>query len=188
MFFADPALQLDLGAVAKGYAADLVLPVLKEKMPSFLLSLGGNVYAGNPPLDGRANWNVGVQDPKTDAAAIAAGGTDILDILQVHDKTVVTSGDYWRDYLVNGEKYHHIIDPETLMPSRKMISVTIVCESSLLADYLSTTLFILSRAEGEKVLAALAEEGIEAMWVEPDGTVYATPGMAAYSRNMQNAH
>ena len=91
---------------------------------------------------------MGVQDPQADPVQVALGGTDILDVLAVHDLTVVTSGDYWRYYVVDGKKYHHIIDPETLMPSTKMISVSVVCESSLLADYLSTTLFILPYEEG----------------------------------------
>ena len=183
VYFTDPLLRLDLGAVAKGYAADVVLPGLMEEMPSFLLSLGGNVYAGNPPLDGRDHWNVGVQDPKADAATIALGGTNILDILEVNDLTVVTSGDYWRYYIVDGEKYHHIIDPDTLMPSQKMISVTVACKSSLLADYLSTTLFILSYEDGARLIEGM--EGVEVMWVEPDGTIRATPGMAQYSRNLK---
>ncbi|MBR1586195.1 MAG: FAD:protein FMN transferase [Clostridia bacterium] len=181
VFYADPQLRLDLGAVAKGYAADLVLPDLMAAMPSFLISLGGNVYAGNAPLDGRANWNVGVQDPQADPVQVALGGTDILDVLAVHDLTVVTSGDYWRYYVVDGKKYHHIIDPETLMPSTKMISVSVVCESSLLADYLSTTLFILPYEDGLQLVEQL--DGVEAMWVEPDGTVRISSGMGQYSRN-----
>ena len=185
VYFADPELKLDLGAVAKGYAADLALPVLMKEMPSFLLSLGGNVYAGNAPLDGRQHWNVGVQDPRADGLQVAIGGTDILDVLEVNDLTVVTSGDYWRYYVVDGQRYHHIIDPETLMPSQKMISVSVVCESSLLADYLSTTLFILSYEEGRALVDSLP--GVEVMWVEPDGTIRATDGMAQYARSLKNA-
>ena len=185
VFFSDPEMQLDLGAVAKGYAADLVLPLLREKMPSFLLSLGGNVYAGQPPLDGRANWNVGVQDPRSDALQIALGGTDILDVLEIHDLTAVTSGDYWRYYTVNGEKYHHIIDPDTLYPAKKMMSVSVVCESSLLADYLSTTLFILSYEDGLRLVQQM--EGVEVLWVEADGAIRFTPGMAQYVRNLKAA-
>lgn len=183
VYFTDPLLQLDLGAVAKGYAADLVLPTLKKEMPSFLLSLGGNVYAGRAPQDGRDHWNVGVQDPRVDSAALLSGGTDILDVMEITSLTAVTSGDYWRYYTVDGQRYHHIIDPNTLFPSTGMQSVTIVCESSLLADYLSTSLFILSREEGEKLISQY--EGIEAMWVESDGSIYYTPGMARYSRSVK---
>lgn len=179
VFFSDPAMALDIGAVAKGYAADRIAEYLYEAMPSFLLSLGGNVYAGAPPLDGRAAWAVGVQDPKV---GTESGGSGTLDILDVHDQTVVTSGDYWRYYTVDGQRYHHIIDPETLMPSRKMLSVTIVCESSTLADFLSTAFFVLSYEEGR----ALAErlEGVEVMWVLPDGQIHATEGMLPYSRKL----
>ena len=180
VFFSDPALTLDIGAVAKGYAADAIADYLYSVMPSFLLSLGGNVYAGQPPLDGRAAWAVGVQDPKH-STEVGSGG--VLDVLDVHDKTVVTSGDYWRYYVVDGKRYHHIIDPETLMPSRKMLSVTILCDSSVLADFLSTALFVLSYEDGRKLADSL--EGVEVMWVLPDGTVEATEGMADYARSLR---
>ena len=177
VYFSDPAVTLDIGAVAKGYAADKAAEYLYQVMPSFLLSLGGNVYAGNAPEDGRTNWAVGVQNPD-----ITVNTT--IDILDVHDKTVVTSGDYWRYYTVDGQRYHHIIDPETLMPSRKMISVTILCEESCLADFLSTALFVLSYEEGRAVADSLP--GVEVMWILPDGTIKATDGMRDYARSMKN--
>ena len=186
VYFADPDLQLDLGAVAKGYAADLVLPLLKKEMPSFLLSLGGNVYAGDAPRDGRGHWNVGVQDPRMTAEGIANGGTDILDVMEIKNLTAVTSGDYWRYYEVDGKRYHHIIDPGTLFPAADMQSVTIVCESSLLADYLSTSLFILSQQDGEALMRQF--DGVEAMWVDKDGVITYSDGCTRYSRNAKKAY
>ena len=180
VFYADPLLRLDIGAVGKGWAADAVLPYLYENMPSFILNLGGNVYAGDPPLDGRAAWAVGVQDPTADEMTLLLGGSQYLDILDVNGVSVVTSGDYWRYYTVDGVRYHHIIDPDTLMPSRQMLSVTVVCESSALADFLSTTLFILPYEEGLALVSGL--EGVEVMWMLADETVYLTPGMADYAR------
>lgn len=182
VFFSDPEITLDIGAVAKGWAADAAVPYLKEHMPSFLLSLGGNVYAGDPPLDGRANWAVGVQDPRPDEGG---GGLMYRDIVDVHDLTVVTSGDYWRYYVVDGQRYHHIIDPETLFPSTKMLSVTIICESSTLADFLSTTLFVLSPEDGLSLIEGM--EGVEALWMLPDGTEQASSGMGQYLRSLKNA-
>ena len=182
VYFADPLLRLDIGAVAKGWAADQAVPYLYAHMPSFILNLGGNVYTGEPPLDGRNNWGVAVQDPTADELTLALGGAQYMDILDVHNLTVVTSGDYWRYYTVDGVRYHHIIDPETLMPSRRMLSVTVVCESSALADYLSTTLFILPYEDGLALVQSL--EGVEAMWMLPDGTVQFTPGMLQYSRQL----
>ncbi|MBR4360376.1 MAG: FAD:protein FMN transferase [Clostridia bacterium] len=185
VFFADPLLQLDLGAVAKGYAADAANAYLSQVMPSYLLSLGGNVYAGEAPMDGRANWSVGVQDPRINAGNLVNGTSDILDILDVHCKTVVTSGDYWRYYVVDNQRYHHIIDPDTLYPSVRMQSVSVVCDSSLLADFLSTTLFILSYEDGLQLVESM--EGVEAMWVLPDGTIQCSAGMAAYARSLKSA-
>lgn len=184
VFFADPLLQLDLGAVAKGYAADAARAYLDQVMPSFLLSLGGNVYAGEKPADpGRATWTVGVQDPRAEGLKASIPGTDLMDILEVNRLTVVTSGDYWRYYTVDGRRYHHIIDPDTLMPSTEMLSVTVVCESSTLADYLSTTLFILSYEDGLALVEQLS--GVDVLWVLPDSTIRFTPGMARYARSLK---
>ena len=182
VFFADPEITLDIGAVAKGWAADAAVPYLSEHMPSFLLSLGGNVYTGEAPLDGRANWAVGVQDPRPDESG---AGSLYKDIVDVRGLTVVTSGDYWRYYIVDGQRYHHIIDPETLFPSTKMISVTIICESSTLADFLSTTLFVLSAEDGLKLIEGM--DGVEALWMLSDGTEQASSGMGQYLRSLKNA-
>lgn len=182
VFFADPEITLDIGAVAKGWAADAVLPYLQEHMPSFLISLGGNVYAGEAPLDGRANWAIAVEDPRPDENS---GGQMYRDIVDVHDLTVVTSGDYERYYMVDGQRYHHIIDPETLFPSTKMISVTILCESSTLADFLSTTLFVLSLEDGLNLIESM--DGVEALWMLPDGTEQASSGLGQYLRSLKNA-
>lgn len=183
VFFSDPEVRLDIGAVAKGWAADGAAALLKRTLPSFLLSLGGNVYAGEAPLDGRSAWAVGVQNPLVDAQALAQGETQILDIVDVKNLTVVTSGDYWRYYVVDGERYHHIIDPETLFPSRKMLSVTVICDSSVLADFLSTTLFVLSYEEGLALVQKLP--GVEILWVLPDGSIRSTPGMARFARSLK---
>ena len=183
VFYSDPYLSLDIGAVAKGYAADAAKAMLSREMPSFLLSLGGNVYAGEPPRDGRANWAVGVQDPRAAGLNASVSGTDILDIIDASSLSVVTSGDYWRFYIVDGVRYHHIIDPSTLMPSQKMLSVTVLSESSLLADYLSTALFINSYEDGLQIVEAL--NGVEAMWVLPGGEIKASSGMANYARSLK---
>ena len=182
VFFLDSGLKLDIGAVAKGFAADLIAAFLAEEMPSFLLSLGGNIYAGDSPRNGRAYWGVAVQDPNGNTSVLANSSDDFLDVLYVDRLTVVTSGDYLRYYVVDGERYHHIIDPKTLMPSRQMKSVTIVCENSLMADFLSTTLFILPFEEGLKLIEGM--EGTEAIWVLPDDTVRYSSGMAQYARSL----
>ena len=168
VFFADPEAQLDLGSIAKGYATELVARwMLTTEMPSFVISAGGNVRAGDPPLDGRAHWTVGVQEPESPG---------FLDKLYIANTSAVTSGDYHRYATVDGERYHHIISPFTLMPATGMRSVTVICEDSGLADLLSTAFFILPLDEG----MALAETlSVDVLWLLADGRIEMTEGMAA---------
>ena len=100
VYFADPDMKLDVGAVAKGYATEIVSQMLlASEMNSFIISAGGNVRLGNPPLDGRKGWGVGIQDP--DGAVL--GLSDIVETLFIANLSVVTSGDYQRFYTVDGK-------------------------------------------------------------------------------------
>ena len=95
------------------------------------------------------------------------------------DASVVTSGDYQRYFVVDGKVYHHIIDPDTLLPGTFWRSVTIVCADSGLADALSTALFLLPLEEGQMLLEKC---GAEAMWVDADGNQFYSPGFHALIR------
>lgn len=173
--YADPGILLDLGAVAKGYTVEIVAKALLDgDMPSFIISAGGNVRSGEKPLDGRARWGIGIQDPAFPSAN--------KDVLYFKGLSAVTSGDYQRYYTVDGVNYHHLIDPATLMPGNYMRAVTVVTEDSGLADLLSTTLFLMSVEEGKAFLEAYPE--VEAYWVLHDGTVHYTDGMAAMLRSL----
>lgn len=162
VYISDPDVRLDVGAVAKGWSVQRVC----ENAPSgLLISVGGNVCATGPKDKEGTAWVVGIQNPD--------GGDAYLHTLYVASGSVVTSGDYQRAYMVDGEIYHHIIDPETLYPSRYWRSVTIVCEDSGLADVLSTALFLLPQEEGQLLLDEL---GAEAMWVSREGEITYSPG------------
>ena len=163
VYLADGEQRLDVGAVAKGYAAGRVAETLPEGM---VLSLGGNVCVTGPKSDG-SPWVVGIQDPDGDGADYAAR-------LSITAGAVGTSGDYQRRYTVDGVVYHHIIDPDTGAPGRRWRSVTVVCADSGLADALSTALFLLDREAGEALLAAY---DAQACWIGPDGSMTATPGL-----------
>lgn len=168
VFFTDPEVRLDVGAIAKGYAAQRVC----ENAPAgLLLSIGGNVCATGPKPDSGQPWVVGIQNPENTA--------EYLHTLYVDDYAVVTSGDYQRYYTVDGVAYHHIIDPDTLFPADYWRSVTILCPDSGLADALSTALFTLPQAEGQ---ALLDRFDAEALWVQPDGTLLYSPGFRAHIR------
>lgn len=162
----DPETRLDVGAVAKGYATE---QVCKDLPSGYLVSVGGNVRASGMKPDG-TDWVVGIQDPD--------GGTeDYLLTVFAKGGSVVTSGDYQRYYYVDGVKYHHIIDPETLYPASLWRSVSVVCGNSGLADALSTSLFTMTQDEG---LALLEEFGAEALWVAADGEISYSPGFPEY--------
>ena len=175
VYFEDPLVKLDLGAVAKGYAADHIRRVIEPILPSFLISLGGNVYAGEKPLDGRKKWGVSVQCP--DGIPSIQPGSDILEVLYDTHMSFVTSGDYQRFMEVDGVRYHHIIDPVTLLPASHLRGVTIVCESGFMADYLSTLLFILPYEEGLALIESIPQAG--ALFITADGTVSMTDSVAA---------
>lgn len=149
-------MSIDVGSIAKGYAADCAAEVASSYgLTSFALDLGGNVKTVGEKPTGK--WVIGIQNPD--------GG--ILKTVEVADQSVVTSGDYERYTVIDGETYSHIIDPETLYPANLYRSVTVICESSSLGDALSTSLFCMDVESGK----ALAEEcGVEVLWVFEDGT------------------
>ena len=157
----DPLVQLDVGAIAKGWSVQRVAETAPKGL---LISVGGNVCATGPKEE-NVPWVVGIQDPD--------GGEEHLHTLYVSRESVVTSGDYQRGYWVDGQLYHHLIDPDTLFPGRYWRSVSIVCNDSGLADALSTALFLLPLEEGR---ALLDQCGAEALWVDAQGQLYYSPG------------
>jgi len=183
VFLEDKGMALDVGAVAKGYATQLVADEIYEKgFHSFIISAGGNVVTKDPPLDGKsANWSVGIQDPFADPNK---KNSDPLDVAFVSNQCVVTSGDYRQFYTVGDQLIHHIIDPDTLWPANHYHSLTVVADDSGLADFLSTCLFVMDFDEGK----ALAKElGVKVMWVFPDGTVECTDDLLPLLRDRGGA-
>lgn len=161
--------QLDLGAVAKGYAADLCREKLEEAGLSGILALGGNIQTVGKKPDG-SDWSIGIQDPD-DASQNAL----VLRLSGTH--AVVTSGDYQRYFTQDGVTYCHILDPGTLSPVRNSLrSVTVVAEEGFLADGLSTALFVMGKEAGVEFWRASSD--FEAVWIEADGTVTVTEGLS----------
>lgn len=174
VFLKDPKMSLDVGAVAKGYATEVVAKELEAKgFNSFMISAGGNVRGVGKPLDGlRAHWGVGLQNPKK---FLVDGADSLLDTVFINDASVVSSGDYQRYYMVDGKVYHHLIDPKTLMPGDYYHAVTVVTKDSGLADFLSTVVFLLPYEQSRALVEKL--DGVEALWVMEDGKVEATAGL-----------
>ncbi|WIV13803.1 FAD:protein FMN transferase [Proteiniborus sp. MB09-C3] len=174
VYLEDKKMNLDVGAVAKGFATEIVAKeIMAEGFESGMISAGGNVRVLGKPLDGiRERWGIGIQDPKK---FIFSDDSELLDTIFINNSSVVTSGDYQRYYVVDDKIIHHLIDSQTLMPGEYFRSVTVVTEDSGLADFLSTTVFLMPYEKGRKLVDSL--DGVEAIWVTKDGTVEATEGM-----------
>ena len=168
----DPAMKLDVGAIAKGYATEQIAKYLEEKgISGYVLNIGGNVRTIGPKADGE-KWTVGIED---------GNGGDYLAYLALSGQSVVTSGSYQRYYIVDGKKYHHIIHPDTLMPAEGYLSVSVVTTDSGMADALSTALFCMSQEQGIQLIEALADT--EAMWVSDNGDIAVSSGWEALIKN-----
>ena len=166
VYLSDSRLRVDVGAVAKGWSAQRAVEDAPE---GFLISVGGNVCATGPKDDSGTPWVVGITDPD--------GGEGYLHTLYDTDSAIVTSGDYQRYYEVDGKRFHHIIDSQTLYPAERFRSVTVICGDAGLADALSTALFILPQPEGQ----ALAQKcGAEAMWLDTEGNRFYTDGFESW--------
>ena len=162
----DDGCLLDVGALGKGYAVEMAARALeKAGITGYIINAGGNVRTVGTRADGSL-WKVGVEDPDNEGY--------YLDTLSIRDASLVTSGSYMRYYYVKGQKYHHIISPDTLMPSEYFTSLTVLCRDSALADALSTALFTLSYEDGLLLLKAFPE--VEVLWLFSDGEVKKTAG------------
>lgn len=169
VFFTDNMVRLDVGAIAKGFAGQLVMDELslrigEGQISAALLSLGGNICAAGAKPNGD-EWQIAVQSPRGEGNAAT---------VSIASGYVITSGDYQRYYTVNGIRYNHIIDPDTLMSADKYASVTVVSSNGALADALSTALFIADIDEGRAMLSRV--DGAEAMWITHDGSITQTGG------------
>ena len=171
VYLADPKMTLDVGAIAKGYAVEMVARMLEEQgITAFVINVGGNIRTIGSRADGKT-WATGVENPIGDDPAYIA-------YLGLSGQAIVTSGSYQRYYIVDGKEYHHIIDGETLMPATYFVGVSVICKSSADGDGLSTALFCMSLEEGQALVEFL--EGVEVMWTLPDGTQIRSSGFSHY--------
>ncbi|NQT25885.1 FAD:protein FMN transferase [candidate division KSB1 bacterium] len=161
----DTLTQIDLGGIAKGYAIKGALEVIKEAgIQSALIDAGGDIYALGE-LYGKP-WKVGIRNPR---------GEGIIGSFNISDLAVVTSGDYERFFEKDGVKYHHILDPKTGYPARGLASVSIIADNPVIADVLSTAIFVMGKDKG---LAFLEKTKLaEALIVTEDNQRFSTSGL-----------
>ena len=180
VYLADPEMSLDVGSVGKGYAVEMVCQAAEARgLTSALVSVGGNLRAIGKKPDG-SQWTGGVENP-WNASEVYTGGSSLFGSpINMSDLALVTSGDYQRYFVVNGQRYHHLIDPDTLWPATYFNGVTVLCPDSGLADCLSTGLFCMSLEEGQKLVESL--DGVEAMWCTPDQKAVTSSGWNSHLR------
>lgn len=163
VMLARPGMEIDLGAIAKGYIADLVQAFLRQQqVSSALINLGGNVQTlGAPPEE--SGWSIGLKKPFGEAS-------ELIGVIGVDNRSVVTSGIYERYFELEGVCYHHILDPHSGYPlDNELLSVTVISDRSLDGDIYTTLLYGLGV---EKGIACLADKpGIEAIFVTRDRQV-----------------
>lgn len=181
--FADPELLLDVGSVGKGYAVEMVAQAAQARgLSSAILSVGGNLRSIGHKPDG-TKWSGGIQDPWASVGQVI-NTSPYLAAVMLEDESLVTSGDYQRYYTVDGKRYHHLIDPDTLMPADYFSAVAVLTPDSGLADCLSTGLFCLSLEEGQMFVENM--DGVEAMWMLKDGSIVYSSGFESHIKS-QNA-
>ncbi len=161
--------KIDVGGIAKGYAADQVKNIfMKNGIKSALINMGGNIFVLGKKEDGKP-FQVGIQNP------IKSRGEFVLTI-SVINKSVVTSGNYERYFTADGKRFHHIIDPSTGYPSEsEIISATIISDNSIDGDGLSTGLYIMGVHEASKLIEEI--KGVDAIFITKNKEVYVTSGM-----------
>lgn len=164
----DPAAVIDLGAIAKGYIADrLARFLIEDGVESATIDLGGNIYCVGGKPDG-SPFRVGIQCPFEDRS-------QVIGVVEVSDRSVVTSGIYERSFEQNGVIYHHILDPNTGLPCENdLLAVSIVSEHSVDGDALSTLCFVLGMEEGMALVDSL--EGVYAVFVTEDYQTHYSQG------------
>lgn len=169
VFLAEAGMALDLGGIAKGWAAEKSARYLQEQgVQHAILDFGGNIYAYGTKPDG-SSWRIGIQNPSEPRGKY-------IGIIEVKDKAVVTSGKYERFFMEGGKRYHHILDIQSGFPVENGVaSVTIVASDSTDADALSTSVFTLGVKEG--LAFAESRPEIEAIIIDEENKIYLTHGI-----------
>lgn len=168
IFLKEPNMVIDLGGIAKGYAADILTDLLKEhNVSSAMINLGGNIYMlGNKPNG--TDWRIGIQDPNDTKGSVGN--------LLVKNKSIVTSGTYQRYLEVDGKIYHHILNPKTGYPfDNDLLSVSVISDKSIDGDALSTTTFALGSKKGLEFIESL--DNIDAIFITKDKKIFITDGI-----------
>jgi thiamine biosynthesis lipoprotein len=165
IFFQKQGMEIDLGAIAKGYAVDRASDILQKKgIDNFLVNAGGDLKVNGSKEKGLP-WTVGIRHPRLSSTMIAK--------LSPRQAGVATSGDYERFFMKEGERYHHLLNPSTGTPARECQSVTVMAPSAMAADALATAIFVLGPPKGLALLKRMND--VHAIIVDRGGSVLVSP-------------
>lgn len=165
MFIRKRDVGLNFGAIAKGYAVDKAIDILKKSgITEALVNAGGEISVIG------SNWKVGIQHPRNERDIIAA--------IKLNDNTVATSGDYEQYFEQDGIRYHHILDPKSGYPAKGLQSVSVINESNTFADALATAVFVMGKEKGMKLIESL--DNTEAMIIDNEGKVFYSSGFEKF--------
>jgi thiamine biosynthesis lipoprotein len=157
-------MSFDTGGIAKGYAVDRAVELLrKHGMESGLVAIAGDIRGFGP-----RTWRIGIRDPRGE------GDEDVMAALELKDGAVSTSGDYERYFVLGGKRYHHLLYPKTGLPARGLWSATVIADEAVLTDGFSTGIFVLGPDRG---LALIESLGMEAVVVAEGGKTHTTSGI-----------
>lgn len=169
VFLRRKGMLMDLGGIAKGYAADLALADLKKGgISAGIIAAAGEIRAFGFKPDGTP-WNIGIKNPRQKSDT-----DELLAKARLSDKAVSTSGDYERFFVEDGKRYHHILNPKTGYPADQCRSVTVISNDGLFADGFATSLFVLGPDRGMKLAM---DRGVDVLIVDKDGVIHTTPGL-----------
>lgn len=181
VYLSDPDMRLDVGSVGKGYAVEMAAQAAEARgLTSAMISVGGNLRAIGVKPDG-SEWTGAVEDP-WNSSEVYTASSSYVSAVYMSDLALVTSGDYQRYFVVDGVRYHHIIDPVTLFPATYFNSVSVLSRDSGQADCLTTGLFCMTLEEGQALIESL--DGVEALWCTTDGEVVTSSGWDAHVKEI----
>lgn len=157
-------MSFDTGGIAKGYAVDRAVKVLKKHhIESGLVTIAGDIRGFGP-----RTWRIGIRNPR------AKGDEEVMAAVELKDKAVSTSGDYERFFVMDGKRFHHLLDPDTGHPARGVWSASVIADEAVLTDGFSTGIFVMGPDRG---IALVEDLGMEAVMVAQGGEVLTTSGI-----------
>lgn len=161
-------MSFDTGGIAKGYAVDRAVDILKkEGVKAGLVAIAGDIRGFGP-----RTWRIGIRNPRPEGK-----DDEIIAVVELKDKAISTSGDYERYFEKDGVRYHHILNPKNGLPARGTWSVTVVAEEAVQTDGFATGIFVLGPERG---LSLLEETGMEGVIISENGERFTTPGLTSW--------